>query len=92
MAAVLEDRPKSRSPKPLRALIPLIARHKGILAAALAALLVAAAAQLTLPIALRFLIDQGLAARDSATINRYFVAFLTAAVIFGAFAALDPAP
>jgi len=88
MVAVLEDRPKSRSAKPLRALIPLIARHKGILAAALAALLVAAAAQLTLPIALRFLIDQGLAVGDSATINRYFVAFLAAAVIFGAFAAL----
>jgi ATP-binding cassette subfamily B protein len=58
------------------------------LAVALAALLVAAAAQLALPIALRFLIDEGLAVRDAATINRYFTLFLAAAVVFGAFAAL----
>ncbi len=55
---------------------------------ALGALLVAAGAQLALPIALRFLIDQGLAVRDAATINTYFIAFLAAAVMFGTFAAL----
>ena len=54
----------------------------------MAALLVAAAAQLALPVALRYLIDEGLAVRDAATINRYFVLFLAAAVVFGAFAAL----
>ncbi len=52
------------------------------------ALLVAAVAQLALPVALRYLIDDGLAVRDAATINRYFVLFLVAAVVFGAFAAL----
>jgi ATP-binding cassette, subfamily B, bacterial len=83
-----QDRPASRSLKPLRALLPWLRPYHHVLAAALAALAVAAAAQLALPIALRFLIDEGLAARDAATINRYFLAFLAAAVVFGVFAAL----
>jgi ATP-binding cassette subfamily B protein len=37
---------------------------------------------------LRQLIDHGLAAKDAGTINQYFIGFLAAAVIFGAFAAL----
>jgi ATP-binding cassette subfamily B protein len=88
MAAVLEDRPKASSLSPLRALPQLLRPHRRMLAAALSALLIAAGAQLALPIALRFLIDQGLAVRDAATINRYFALFLVAAVVFGAFAAL----
>ncbi len=88
MADSAADRPKGKSLRPLRALLPYLAPHWGVLAAALAALLVAAAAQLALPIALRSLIDEGLAVRDAATINRYFILFLAAAVVFGAFAAL----
>ena len=88
MADITQDRPKGKSLRPLRSLAPYLAPHWRVLAAALAALLVAAAAQLSLPIALRFLIDQGLAVRDAATINRYFIAFLGAAVVFGGFAAL----
>src|SRR5690606_5897825 len=80
--------PRKRSLEPLRALAPFIAPHWRLLAAALAALVVAAAAQLVLPVALRNLIDEGLAVRDAATIDRYFAAFLAAAVAFGAFAAL----
>jgi ATP-binding cassette subfamily B protein len=88
MADHPSDRPKGKSLKPLRALAPFIAPHWRILAFALAALVVAAVAQLALPVALRYLIDDGLAVRDAATINRYFALFLTAAVVFGAFAAL----
>src|SRR5688500_6354268 len=88
MADVPPDRPKGKSLRPLRALVPFIAPHWRVLALALTALLVAAVAQLALPVALRYLIDEGLAVRDAATINRYFVLFLVAAVIFGAFAAL----
>jgi ATP-binding cassette subfamily B protein len=87
MAAVPE-RPKATSLAPLRALVPFLTPHWRLLALALAALLVAAGAQLALPVALRFLIDEGLAVRDAATINRYFVLFLGAGAIFGAFAAL----
>ncbi len=56
--------------------------------AALAALLVAAAALLAVPVALRYLIDHGLTTGSTETINRYFALFLLATLAFGAFAAL----
>jgi ATP-binding cassette subfamily B protein len=69
-------------------LLPFLAPHRWLLAGALAALLVAAAAMLALPLALRQLIDHGLAANNIGVINRYFAGFLAAAVVFGVFAAL----
>lgn len=85
---IATDRPKSRSLAPLKALLPFLRPYRGTLAAALLALLVAAGAMLALPIALRHLIDQGLASHSTETINRYFVAFMAAAGVFGVFAAL----
>ena len=82
------DRPKSRSLAPLRALGPFIKPYLGTLLLAVGALLLAAAAQLSLPVALRFLIDRGLLAEDAATIDRYFIALFGVAVAFGLFAAL----
>jgi ATP-binding cassette subfamily B protein len=82
------DRPKSRSLRPLRALLPFLAPHRRVLAFALVALLVAAGAMLALPVALRNLIDEGMAAGSPDTIDRYFLAFLAAAAVFGVFAAL----
>jgi ATP-binding cassette subfamily B protein len=72
----------------LRALVPYLRPYRGVLVLALLALLVAAAAMLALPIALRFLIDNGISSKSSDTINQYFVAFLAAAAVFGVFAAL----
>ena len=86
--SVPADRPKSRSLGPLRALVPYLRPYRGVLMLALLALLVAAAAMLALPIALRYLIDNGISSKSSDTINQYFVAFLAAAAIFGVFAAL----
>jgi len=88
MAESAADRPKSRSPKPLRALLPFLRPYRGTLILALGALVVAAVALLALPLALRNLIDLGLAASSASTINSYFVWFLVAAFIFGIFAAL----
>jgi ATP-binding cassette, subfamily B, bacterial len=82
------DRPRAKSLNPLRALVPFIKPYKAMMTGALGALLVATVSMLALPIALRQLIDHGLAANDASTINRYFIGFLAAAVIFGAFAAL----
>jgi len=82
------DRPRSRSLRPLRALVPFLGPYRGVLLLALGALLAASAAMLALPIALRYLIDEGMAAGNPDTINRYFVAFLAAAALFGVFAAL----
>ncbi len=77
------DRPRAKSLSPLTALLPFLRPYRGMMAAALAALLVATVAMLALPLALRELIDHGMAAKDAGTINRYFIGFLAAAVIFG---------
>ncbi|HVC02599.1 MAG TPA: ABC transporter transmembrane domain-containing protein [Steroidobacteraceae bacterium] len=82
------DRARAKSLKPLRALLPFLRPYRGTLAAALAALLAASGALLALPVAVGRLIDHGLAAKDAATINHYFVGFLAAAVLYGLFAAL----
>jgi len=82
------DRPKSASLQPLRGVWPYLRPYIGKLLLAGVFLLVAAGAQLALPVAFRHLIDDGMALRDAATINRYFVLFMLAAVVFGAFAAL----
>ncbi len=74
--------------RPLRALGPFLRPYQGTLWLALGALVVASVAMLALPVAVRQLIDHGMAGGDPATINRYFVGFLIAAVVFGIFAAL----
>ncbi len=58
------------------------------MAVALGALLVAAAAMLALPQALKNVIDKGYTAADAAAIDRYFLLLLLAAAIFAAFASL----
>src|SRR6187431_1377496 len=52
------------------------------------ALLVAAAAMLALPQALKNVIDKGFSAANAAAIDRYFLLLLVAAAIFAAFASL----
>ncbi len=88
MSSVPEARPKAKTIGPLRALVPYLSPYRGVLVLALVALLVASAAMLSLPIALRFLIDNGLSSKSTDTINLYFIAFLAAAGAFGVFAAL----
>ncbi|MFI4890466.1 MAG: ABC transporter transmembrane domain-containing protein [Steroidobacterales bacterium] len=82
------ERPRARSLSPLRALIPFLRPYRAALYAATVALLIASAAMLALPVALRQLIDHGLLAKDASTINRYFIGFLAAALVYGVFAAL----
>ena len=82
------DRPRARSIKPLRTLWPFIRPYGRTLALALSALLIASLAMLAMPVALRYLIDNGFVAQDAATVNRYFLWFLAATVIFSLFAAL----
>jgi ATP-binding cassette subfamily B protein len=84
----LADRPKAKSIRPLAALWPYLRPYRGVLAAAMVALLLASGAMLALPIALKGLIDRGMAVGNADTINIYFVLFLAAAVLFGGFAAL----
>ena len=85
--ASTSDRPRSNSFAPLRTLLPFLRPYRGIAAAAIGALLVAAGAMLALPFALRRVIDV-LAAKDAGTDNRIFAAFLAAGAVFAVFAAL----
>jgi len=82
------ERPRAKSLNTLRALLPFLRPYRGTMAAALGSLLVASVAMLALPVALRKLIDHGLATKDATVINRYFVGLLAAAVVYGVFAAL----
>jgi ATP-binding cassette, subfamily B, bacterial len=88
MADSTQDRPKSRSLKPLRALWPYLRPYTRTLVMAMGALLIASGAMLVLPLAFRDVIDKGMAVSDRATIDLYFAAFLGAAAVFGVFAAL----
>ena len=86
-----DDRPQR--PRLLRAVagrqVPFLVPHRWILVSDTAG---AAdrrpVAMLAVPLALRQLVDHGLAANNIGVINRYFVGFLAAAVVFGLFAAL----
>jgi len=82
------ERPKGKSLRPLRALLPFLAPYRGRMFIAFLALLVAAAAMLSLPQALKNVIDEGFSAANAAAVDRYFLLLLLAAAVFAAFAAL----
>ena len=87
-AVVSTDRPRAKSLRPLRTLWPFIRVYRYTLTAAVAALLIASAAMLAMPVALRYLIDNGFIAQDLGTVNRYFGWFLLATIAFSVFASL----
>jgi ATP-binding cassette, subfamily B, bacterial len=79
---------RSRTLRPLRALLPFALRYKGRIIAAFAALALASGATLVVPVALRRMIDFGFAADRASEINSYFAAMMiVAAVLAGASAA-----
>jgi ATP-binding cassette, subfamily B, bacterial len=71
--------------KPLARLLPYIARYRGRAFAALLALIVASAATLVVPVAVRRMIDFGFSAQAAALIDSYFsVMIAVAGVLAGA--------
>jgi ATP-binding cassette, subfamily B, bacterial len=83
-----KDRPKAKSLQPLQALWPFMRPYRGTLLVAILFLLLASAAQLTIPYAARHLIDEGLATQSLQQIDHYFVIFLLVSIAFGVFAAI----
>ncbi|WP_420961330.1 ABC transporter transmembrane domain-containing protein [Brucella sp. IR073] len=70
-----EGKPAGRDRRkvaPLKRLAPYLARYKATVAGALVALVVAAAATLVLPLAVRRMVDHGFTAANSHFINNYF--------------------
>jgi ATP-binding cassette, subfamily B, bacterial len=82
------ERPPAKSLNPLLALLPFLRPYWPMMVGAIFALLIAAAAQLALPVALRQLIDHVFAEKNLGTINKWFFGLIAAAVIYGLFAAL----
>lgn len=72
MAEIFAEEPKRRSLGPLRRIFPYLANYKGMVAAAVVALVLAAAMTLTLPLAVRRMIDHGFGGGDSDFISQYF--------------------
>ncbi len=72
---------KSRNLKPLVTVMPLLMRHRGKVAAALAALIVAAGATLAVPLAVRRVIDHGFSAANAQFVNQYFAMMLLVVAI-----------
>jgi ATP-binding cassette subfamily B protein len=73
-----ETRPALR---PLLALWPYIWRHPGMVAAALAALVVSAAAMLTVPVAVRRMIDHGFSGADGVFMDAYFAMLIVIGLV-----------
>lgn len=82
------ERPVSKDLRPLRAAIPYLLRYRLRFMMAVLFLLIAAAAALAMPIALRAVIDYGFSSNHAGTINRYFIYLLLLAATFAIFAAL----
>jgi ATP-binding cassette, subfamily B, bacterial len=82
-----EDRPRATSLAPLRSLLPFLRPYRRVALAALAALVLATAAMLTLPIALRRVIDV-LGDKNATATNRIFLGLLAVAALFAVFGAL----
>ncbi len=73
--------PRSKTLRPLRQLMPYLATYRGHLVMALVALVVAAAATLSLPVAVRFMIDQGFSQDNAASVDRYFLALMAVSTV-----------
>ncbi|WP_421979815.1 ABC transporter transmembrane domain-containing protein [Roseibium sp.] len=78
IASELDENEKRtrRSLRPLTRLLPYLTKHRGMVAAAIAALFSAAVITLVLPAAVRRMIDYGFGADDPALVNSYFAVLI----------------
>ena len=89
-ASAVDAAPKSRRPKlrPLFALAPYVVRYRGQALAALVALVVASAATLAVPLAVRRMIDFGFSPEGVALINSYFSVMILVVAVLAAASAI----
>ena len=73
--------PNRRQLRPLMALWPYIWRHPGMVLAALVALVVSAAVMLTVPVAVRRMIDHGFSDADGVFIDKYFAMLIAIGLV-----------
>lgn len=72
---------RAKSVRPLASLLRYVKRYRGLVAGASICLIVAALTTLTLPLAVRRLIDHGFSKSDSAFINTYFAMLMVLAIV-----------
>ena len=77
-------RPRGKSLRPLARLAPFLLRYRSRAVIALAALIVAAAATLVVPIAVRRVVDNGFTAANATLVNQYFAAMLAVVAVLAA--------
>ncbi len=82
------DEKARRSLRPLRRLMPYMIRYRGLAIGACFSLLLAAGATLTLPMAVRQMIDHGFSNSDSAFIASYFSLLIGVAAVLATASAL----
>jgi ATP-binding cassette subfamily B protein len=87
MMAAADRRPKRRDLKPLRNLLPFMARHKAEASVAGVFLVLAAGATLSITGAARLLVDGGFSQGTTEAINDYFLLLVLNAVLLAAFTA-----
>lgn len=80
-AARGRSRPGRKSLRPLARLFPYLLSYRGHLAGAIFFLLLATAATLTLPLAVRRMIDKGFFAEDAPFIDNYFAMLIVIAAV-----------
>ena len=77
----LAERENPKDLRPLRRLLPFLARYKSKVVLALVALAVASAATLTVPIAVRRVLDHGFNSQNSELVNQYFGVMLVVVAV-----------
>jgi ATP-binding cassette subfamily B protein len=82
------DEARRRALKPLRRLFPYLLNYKGLVTGAVISLILAAATTLTLPLAVRRMIDHGFSESDSAFIANYFSMLIVIAAVLAVASAL----
>ena len=77
-----------KSLRPLARLLPYLGRYKMQVVLALIALIVAAGATLTVPLAVRRVIDHGFSAANASLVNQYFAVMLAVVAVLAASSAV----
>ncbi len=82
------DRPKASSLKPLRLALPFMRPYMARLFLAFICLIIASLSMLSMPVAIRYVIDHGFSSDNVGSINTYFLALFGLAIIFAMFGSL----
>ncbi|MGQ0673007.1 MAG: ABC transporter transmembrane domain-containing protein [Hyphomicrobium sp.] len=86
--AARDEASRKRSLAPLQALKPYLMRYPGFVAAALVALVASALAMLSVPMAVRRMIDHGFSAEGGALIDQYFAMLIAIGALLAAASSL----